>query len=113
MGVVSTLFSDDIILDEEAFKKASTDLDALSERLNKLNGEIEDMLKLLEKGFNTPAGRKFIKACQNNLRQPMKDQKAVLEHISQTLKDVSSKYDAVFTEYTNLNSAINAYNHDV
>jgi len=113
LSLISALFSDDIILDEEAFKKASDDFSALSIRLQKLDEEIEDMLLDLQKGFDTPAGRKFVNACRNNLRQPMNDQKVVLEHISQTLLEVREMYAKVFSEYESLNAAIKAYNHDV
>ncbi len=113
MGLISALFSEDIILDEEAFKKASDDFAALSIRLHNLDEEIEDMLLTLQKGFDTPAGKKFVEACRNNLRQPMNDQKLVLEHISQTLAEVRVMYSKVFREYESLNAAIKAYNHDV
>lgn len=112
MGIISTVFRDDIVLDEEAFSKASQDLAALSQRLQKLDEEISEMLKELELGFDTPAGRKLVGACKKNLQQPMKDQKAVLQHVSRTLADAQNMYSALFREFESLNSALKAYNND-
>ena len=111
MDPFSIIFSDDIILDEEAFQKASSDFEDLSTRLQNLNSEIEEMLTNLQKGFNTPAGRKFINSCRDNLRQPMSDQKVVLAHISETLAQIRQLYAPVFTEYDTLNRAIESYQH--
>ena len=113
MGALSALFNEDIVLDEEAFMKAAGELTVLSEQLAKLDEEIEEMLQTLQKGFDTPAGRKFVQSCRTNLRQPMEDQKNVLIHISQTLEDVIQKYSIVFEEYKVLNSAIKSYSHKV
>ncbi len=112
MDLISVLFGTDIVLDEDKFKKASDDFAALSVRLQTLSDDIEDMLSTLQTGFNTPAGRKFVSACRKNLRQPISDQKKVLEHISTTLLEVREMYSSVFKEYDNLNTAIKAYNHD-
>lgn len=113
MGAFSALFNDDIVLDEEAFQKASDDFAALSTRLQNLDKEIEEMLTTLQKGFDTPAGRKFVDSCRKNLRQPMDDQRIVLEHISETLLEVRQMYAAVFSEYDAINTAIRSYRHDV
>ncbi len=112
MGVISALFNDDIILDEAAFQNAAQRLEELSIRLQNLDNDIEDMLTTLQKGFDTAAGRKFVESCRQNLNQPMKDQKLVLDHISQTLAEVRAKYAVVFSEYQALNAAVKAYSHD-
>ena len=112
MGIISTVFRDDIVLDQEAFSKASKDLAVLSKRLEDLDREIGEMMSELERGFNTPAGRKLVKACKNNLSKPMKDQKAVLKHISTTLTDVQNMYAALFREFEGLNKALSGFNND-
>lgn len=112
MDLISVLLGTDIVLDEDKFKKASDDFATLSVRLQTLNNDIEDMLNTLQEGFDTPAGRKFVSSCRKNLRQPMSDQKKVLEHISSTLIEVREMYSSVFREYDNLNTAIRTYNHD-
>lgn len=113
MGALSALFNEDIVLDEEAFQRAAEEFAALSEQLQQLDNEIEEMLQTLQKGFDTPAGRKFVQSCRTNLQRPMEDQKNVLIHISQTLADVREKYKVVFEEYSALNSAVNSYTHKV
>lgn len=100
------MFEKDILLDEDAFDTAVTEFADLSTRLQKLRGRLEEMISTLQTGFNTPAGRKFVKSCKNNLFDPMDDQKAVFEHIANTLQGSREAYKAVFTEYEELNSAI-------
>ena len=99
-------FDTDIVLDEAAFNTAISDFADLSVKLQKLRSDIEAMLELLESGFDTPAGRKFVNSCKNNLLIPLDDQKAVLEHISETLQQSRQKYSAVFTAYSALQGAI-------
>lgn len=95
-----------LVIDDEAFSKASEDFEALCARIDKLSSEINTMMSGLETGFNTTAGRKFVNSCKNNLIQPINDQKAVIHHISETLGQVKTKYEPVFTEYEALNTAI-------
>lgn len=103
MGV----FNKDIVLDEEAFATAAADFDALGKQLQKLRNEIEEMMKILQEGFNTPAGVKFINACEKNLYRPMDAQRLVLEHIGTTLKSAQKEYASVFREYEALQKQIN------
>ena len=107
MNVVDTLFNDDIVLDEEAFTKAVTDFSALSKQLQNLRNDIEEMLNILKAGFDTPAGRKFLNACEVNLFAPLDAQKLVLDHISSTLQESKQAYESVFREYEALQAAIN------
>lgn len=100
------MFNQDIIIDQEAFAKAINEFEALSARLEKLRIKIEGMMDALEKGFDTPAGRKFLSSCTEHLFQPMKDQKVVLEHLAETLRDAQNEYAAVFTKYDELNTAV-------
>ena len=100
------MFNKDIVLDQEAISNAVSDFAALGQRLAGLRKEIEAMLSLVEKGFNTPAGKKFVQSCRTNLLAPMDDQKLVLEHISQTLRDCRDRYATVFDEYEQLNKKI-------
>ena len=100
------MFDKDIVLDEAAFQKAVDDFAALSKRLESLRKELDEMMKELKKGFDTPAGRKFISSCQTNLFQPMNDQKVVLDHISETLKESKVQYSSVFAKYEEMNAAM-------
>lgn len=102
-------FGKDILIDEEAFIKASNDLILLSGRLQTLRDDIEAMLDTLKKGFDTPAGAKFYNSCRTNLLKPLDDQKLVIDHISQVLKTSKSKYQSVFDSYRSLNNSISSY----
>ena len=95
-----------MVLDEAAFETAAKDFEALGDRIAALNTRIEEILATLKTGFDTPAGAKFIQSCENNLRQPMNDQKIVIQHISETLKEVKGMYQSVFEEYSDLNRTI-------
>lgn len=103
--------SDHILLDEEAFNTAISEFSELGDNLKKLKGAIEDMLSTLKAGFNTPAGTKFIQACESNLIRPLDAQKLVLEHISTTLGESKQAYRSVFREYEALQAAINQVNN--
>ena len=104
MGIVSSVFSKDIVIDDTAFETAAKDFEALGDRISALSVRIDDLLTALKAGFNTPAGATFIRSCENNLRQPIEDQKVVITHISETLRDVKQMYQSVFDEYRELNN---------
>jgi uncharacterized protein YukE len=97
-----------IVLDEEAFTKASNDFDDLSQKINSLRKDIESMLDDLQRGFDSPAGRKFMDSCRNNLIKPMEEQKIVVDHISETLRKCTDAYRSVFDEYREVVSFINS-----
>lgn len=109
MGSLDTVFRYDIVLDQEAFNKAISDFSALSTRLENLRADVEDILETLETGFDTPAGRKFIKSCKSNLVNPLNDQKLVIDHIYESLTESQKAYESVFSEYQDLNSTITSY----
>lgn len=102
-------FDKDITIDEEAFMKASVDLETLSGDLTKLSTKIQNLLDTLSKGFETPCGAKFYNSCEANLLRPLADQKLVLDYVSQVLSTSKSKYQSVFDEFSNLNSSISSY----
>ena len=110
MGVSDVMFGEDIVLDEEAFTTAVQKFDELSVKLEKLRTDIEDMLNILKPGFDTPAGRKLVSACEEQLFEPMKAQKQVLDHISSTLKQSKKSYASVFQAYEELQATINQAN---
>lgn len=97
-----------IVLDEEAFAKAASDFEDLSQKINSLRKDIESMLDDLQRGFDSPAGRKFMDSCRNNLIKPMEEQKIVVDHISETLRKCTDAYRSVFDEYREVVSFINS-----
>lgn len=109
MQLISVLLHDDIILDQEAFGKAADEFAQLKTKLTALNEDIDRMISLLNEGFNTPGGRKFVSLCRSKLQQPIGDQQKVLDHIAQTLEEVRRKYAPVFDEYERLNGKLNQY----
>lgn len=96
----------DVILDEEAFAKASADFEQLLQDMNSLRSDIDTMLSELQTGFNTTAGRKFISSCKDNLITPMEQQAATLEFAANALKRAKQEYEPIFADYKALNSAI-------
>ena len=92
----------DVVLDDAAFEKAIADFSDLAAQLQSLRDDIVDLLDVLKKGFDTPAGRKFIRSCEDNLLQPLDKQKLGIDHIS-------TAYATVFTEYGTLNTTIQSY----
>lgn len=98
--------SKNILLDSDKFKSAADQLAALSDEMSKLRQSISLLVDELEKGFSTPAGRKFIKSCRDGLLQPMDDQAVVIKHVSDNLNMARSKYESVFTEFQTLNNMI-------
>ena len=108
MNVFDVVFSEDIVLDEEAFNAAIRGFEELGQMLQKLREDVEDMVNALKTGFDTPAGRKFVQACEDNLYKPLDDQKLVLDHISETLNQSKDKYQSVFNAYDDLQKAINS-----
>ena len=107
MPVPNIAFNRTIVLDQNAFNDASRDLRELSSNMQKLSERIMEMLLMLEKGFRTPAGAKFISSCKNNLLEPLGDQVAVLKHIASNLDKANDNYQEVFREYERLTNVIN------
>lgn len=110
MNAADVVFGKDIVLDEAAFQTAISEFAGLSDQLQQLRNDVEDMLNSLKAGFDTPAGRKFISSCEQHLYKPLDDQKLVLDHISETLLESKQAYDSVFREFEELQSVINQVN---
>ena len=110
MNVIDTILSEDIVLDEEAFDRAISGFADLSIKLRNLKDELVSITEALKAGFDTPAGVKFINACEANLFQPLDDRRIVLDHISQTLRESRQAYESVFREYETLQETINSVN---
>ena len=102
------IFKNTIVLDEEAFQKASTDLDDLAVKLQQLKADIEEMLNDLQQGFDTPAGHKFVDACHNTLLDPVSKQAEVLQHVARNLSTAKTSYESVFEDYRDLVNLINS-----
>ena len=103
------IFKKSIVLDEEAFATAADEFDELAGKIDSLYNDIEEMLSILENGFDTPAGHKFINACEKTLLEPLEKQRKVVEHVSENLRDARTMYQSVFDDYRDL---VNYFNSD-
>ena len=95
-----------IVLNQEAFKKASDDLAELATDFDTLKSEITTLLEGLKAGWDTPSGRLFISFCEGPLTEQLDGQKRVIEKISATLSMSKTEYESVFTSYEILNNSI-------
>lgn len=98
---------EDVVLDESAFAKAAEDFENLSNQLESLSRDVEEMLSCLKEGFDTPAGVKFINSCEKALIRPLEEQRLVLAHIKDTLYGSKKMYQTIFNEYEVLQNTIN------
>ena len=96
------MFNKDIVLDKSAFAEAAVAVEGLMPRLTALQKDLEKMLKLVEQGCNTPAGKKLVQSCRASLLEPISDQALALKHVSETLKESKDRYATVFDEYEKL-----------
>lgn len=104
---MNIFFPTDILLDDEVFMNASRQFEQLSKDIKNLEENVKKGLDNLQQGFQTPAGKKFVKSCEAYLLKPLKDQTIVIEHVSKNLATAKSKYETVFKEYKQLNDNIN------
>ena len=101
-------FKKTMVIDEEAFTKASQDFKELAGKINSLQKDINDMLTDIRNGFDTTAGRKFINACESTLLEPLERQKIVVTHIADNLTQAKNSYKSVFDEYREVVNSINS-----
>ena len=88
-----------IVIDEEVFDRNAAKLQELVEDIIKLRDDVIDMLDTLRDGFDTPAGRKFMGLCRDQVIEPLTAQKIVISQISDNLKAAKNGYQSVFEEY--------------
>lgn len=100
--------SNDIVLDEEAFHTAATDLSALVTRTETLEQELKTLYAELKGALDTPAGRQVEFTATNVLIKPIDDLLAVIKHTSGTLNQIigTGYYKDVFVKFEELNQSI-------
>ena len=99
-------FNKTMVIDEEAFTKASADFKGLADKIRGLQNDINEMLTDIKNGFDTSAGRKFIKACEGTLLEPLERQRIVVDHIADNLNMAKSSYQSVFDEYREVTNSM-------
>jgi molecular chaperone GrpE (heat shock protein) len=113
----------DIILNEAAFDTASADMEQLKNRTEKLKEKLHSMYHDLTTALNTPAGEQLELTGEKVIVKPIEDMIAVIDHISNTLKQIMNTeddksntleqikdtryYKDVFIKYEELNQNIN------
>lgn len=96
----------DILIDDVKLENAAVELEKIANEMTSLIKNINGLLDDLSKGFNTPAGRKFISTCRNGLLLPIEEQTAVINHVATNLKMANNAYRSVFEDYKSLNNKI-------
>lgn len=96
-----------ILLNDKAFDTASTNLKSVVDQMKALREEMEGELKKLQDGFQTAAGTRFFKACDDNLIQYMQMQEDIIKYISENLEKSKTAYEPIFKDYDELNTRIN------
>lgn len=91
-----------IMIDDEAFERASKDLQELCDYIATLRKDILEMLEDIRKGLDTPAGRKFYQSCYSGLITPLYQQMVVIQHISDNMKMARNMYQPLFDEYNEI-----------
>lgn len=100
--------SHDIVLDDNAFTKASSDMKALKTRTERLKTKLKQMYKDLTTAMDTPAGKAVETTAESVLIKPIDDMLLVIDHISSTLTEIigTGHYKDVFIKFEELNSSI-------
>lgn len=100
--------SQDICLDDAAFRTASEDMGTLKERTQNLKEKLEQMYRDLTTALDTPAGHALEITAESVLIQPIDNLLLVIDHTSQTLAMIagSGYYKNVFDSYEQLNQSI-------
>ncbi|MBR1391327.1 MAG: hypothetical protein IJ567_07800 [Lachnospiraceae bacterium] len=98
----------DILLDENAFQKASADMTTLMIKTQSLQVKMKRMYHDLATALDTPAGRQLDLKAEDVLIQPIENLMQVIKHISESLTEVigTGHYKDVFIKYEQLNETI-------
>lgn len=95
-----------ILLDDVALKTASEKMTTIASGMKTLREDMETELKNLKGGFETEAGDRFFKACDENLIKYMEIQERIIQRISTNLDNAKRTYSPIFEEYKALNDKI-------
>ena len=92
-----------IVLDEEALKKASEDMKALFKEIHDLLFQTLDVFNdLYFKGMCTPTGDKINNLFLHSVYEPFANLSFVAEHVSDNLSLAVAHFQPVFQEYKKL-----------
>ena len=94
--------NNNLIINDEALRNAVAGYEQLERDVRALEKDIAEIISILNIGFNTPAGQKYIAFCRQNLLKPVQDQAKVVAHLANSLKSAESAYRPVFQEFQEL-----------
>jgi hypothetical protein len=99
----------DILLDDNAFTTAESEMDALKIRVEELKNKLEKMYLDLSNALVTPAGKAIELKAGKVLIKPIEDLSLVIQHVSDTLNEIigTGYYKDVWVKFEELNQNIN------
>ena len=99
----------DIILDDNAFTTAESEMLALKKRVEELKKKLEKMYLDLSNALVTPAGKATELKAGKVLIKPIEDLSLVIQHVSDTLNEIigTGYYKDVWVKFDELNQNIN------
>lgn len=99
----------DIILDDNAFTTAESEMLALKKRVEELKKKLEKMYLDLSNALITPAGKAIELKAGKVLIKPIEDLSLVIQHVSDTLNEIigTGYYKDVWVKFDELNQNIN------
>lgn len=99
----------DIILDDNAFTTAESEMVALKKRVEELKKKLEKMYLDLSNALVTPAGKAIELKAGKVLIKPIEDLSLVIQHVSDTLNEIigTGYYKDVWVKFDELNQNIN------
>ena len=86
----------DLYIDQDALKKASSDMAVKCQELKDLRKNIEMSFQQLKTDWDTGAGKAFFERFERDVLGNLDKYSDVFEHISANLSASSEKYDEVF-----------------
>lgn len=97
--------SHDIVLDDNAFSTASSDMATLKQDAANLKEKLKKMYEDVSGALDTTAGGEIQVTAKDVLLQPIEDMSVVIQHISDTLNTIigSGYYKDIFVKYEELN----------
>lgn len=98
----------DIILDDNAFTTAESEMLALKKRVEELKKKLEKMYLDLSNALITPAGKAIELKAGKVLIKPIEDLSLVIQHVSDTLNEIigTGYYKDVWVKFEELNQNI-------
>ncbi|WP_312494548.1 hypothetical protein [Anaerosporobacter sp.] len=99
----------DIILDDNAFTTAESEMLALKKRVEELKKKLEKMYLDLSNALVTPAGKAIELKAGKVLIKPIEDLSLIIQHVSDTLNEIigTGYYKDVWVKFDELNQNIN------